>query len=224
MRIRNGMTILNRDNLIKLLKIKQEKNILKKQIFLKEDVIKHGLLLLSKNKELTSELINKLLTFGVEEVYVDIKKMNFTYNDRLKTYRNVFFKNEKILVIDKDFKSISPIIQKLTEIGFDESNIFATTNNCLIKRYLKKYDINTIFVDKKMCMINLEILNKKIIFITNSKGEYIDIKIDKKPNLFFVSKEVSSDFIRKVFENFTEKNFKLSSKNSSQINNLRIIA
>ncbi len=94
---------------------------------LREDVVKKGILLLSKGKKLTSGIADKLSRFGITEIKVyynekDYEEEEYVVVEQLK--KN-FVKNMKVAIVNNDFKSIGLLAKILTRLGFSEKNISA---------------------------------------------------------------------------------------------------
>ncbi len=94
---------------------------------LREDVVKKGILLLSKGKKLTSGIADKLSKFGINEIKVyynekDYEEEEYAIVEQLK--KN-FVKNMKVAIVYKDFKSIGLLAKILIRFGFSEKNISA---------------------------------------------------------------------------------------------------
>ncbi len=94
---------------------------------LREDVIKKGILLLSKGKKLTFGIADKLSRFGITEIKVyynekDYEEEEYAVVEQLK--KN-FVKNMKVAIVNNDFKSIGLLAKILIRLGFSEKNISA---------------------------------------------------------------------------------------------------
>jgi len=133
------------------LKVLKDHDLLSEKDFslvLKEDVWKKGILILKSGKKLTEEIIEKLLNFEIEEVSVLATSIIRSENEiSYFELRNIFVGSQNILIIEKDIRNASNLINNLMMLGFNRKNIAISSDNPSTYAYLRDNTPDLIFIN-----------------------------------------------------------------------------
>lgn len=139
-------------------------------LVLDDDIWKNKTLLVKKGGKLNYDMIDKLINFGVKETKVKIVEKDYADYDNLN-----LIKNQSILIVQKDFKSISKHAKMLINAGFANQNIFASNSVNFLSKYLQNKSLCYVFIDyslygkKAINIIKNSIYNRTIdLYILNT--------------------------------------------------------
>lgn len=159
---------------VSLFRLKNQKCYFKNKVILKEDIWQENVLLLRKGIDLSENIIDKLLNFGIKEVCIfcnnsEEEIAEFKICNELK---NIFLNEKKVLIFEKSLTQNTYLSKKLTNTGFESRNIFYSVNFSQTINMIKNTDIPFIFLNYKEFILNYEnfiqaenIIQNKHIFI-----------------------------------------------------------
>lgn len=166
----------------------------KLRIMLNDDIWENDTLILKSGRYLSEDLVNKLLNFGVKRVSVDFieKKEEELNQDSLISE---FVKSQNILIVEKNLLNTAWIVRNLIDIGFNEKNIFITSDHNSINHYFKVKKINFVFLGFSLYEKCMKSVNKYSML----KNTHAFVIMENKDSLRKIEKNYFSEvkFLRK---------------------------
>ncbi len=191
-------------NYVDLIKLKVDKLMQSRKlsIILNDDVWDKGTLIVKSGGYLTEELINKLINFGIKKVNVNFVEQSEEKPSESAIYRPVlkdFVKNQNVLIVDKNVLNTAWFVRNLVDMGFNQGNVFVTSDINSINQYFRAMSIDFLFVGFSLyencpkCVNKYSMLKSTQVFvIMESKDSLRKMKTDYSSNIKFLRKPLGT--------------------------------
>lgn len=152
------------------LKTIKECKLFKLNLTLKDDLWNKEILLLKSGKNLTEDIIDKLLNIGILEVNIIVNENNFTKeeHDSINNLKNNFTNKQTVFIFSKKLREASFIVKELINFAFKKNNLFVISDNKNLIKYFKIKNPSYIFLDNDFYNENSKILHHILLQRKNS--------------------------------------------------------
>lgn len=181
----------------KMLKINHffEKENLK--LVLKKDIWKKNTLILKSGKCLNQEILEKIINFGISEIYVNYEHKLNPDMDLLNNLKQNFLSSQKVLIIENDQKNTNIVVKFLQKKGFQDKNIIISNNVNSIDLYFAK-SLHYIYVDFDLYNQMDDTLKSNVSSAYHKFIMYnFDLDLQKNNDLDYLIKNISAQVIIK---------------------------